>query len=202
MNQINLNGTEVKVEEINGKTIVSIQTADADVHINEQCIWSKYDKPEYMDVPVVLRDFIRGRNDFLKTEEKQVVADLWEKGSTVCSTLYIPKNKREKIVARLDLITSLDDLEHDYLRNRTDIDEDTANRLSEEFKTLFKNIEKTVNEAGYQLSFSHASGIDYYGWWDVSFNLEEWNEEQFLSIWNSFIAFDKRLSEVSKKYPM
>lgn len=200
MNQITLNGTEVKVEEVNGKTIVSIQTSDADVHINEQCIWSKYDKPEYKDVPVILRNFIHERNDFLKSEEAHVVADLWEKDSTVCSTFYIPKNKRDKIVARLDLITSVDDLEHEYLRNRSEIDNKTANHLTEEFRELFKNIKKAVSDAGYHLSYSHASGDFHDAWWDVSFRLEDWNEDRFRHIWNEFKAFDKRLNEVMDTY--
>jgi hypothetical protein len=200
MTQITLNGSEVKVEEVNGKTVVSIDSPDADIVVNGICIWSKYDKPEYNEVPVPLRSFIHERNDYLKKEDDKVVADLWYKESHTCATLYIPMNKRKAIIARLDLITDMNELEHDYLRNRENIDSETADSLVTEFNELFSNIKNLVKEAGYKLFYSHGSGELLQGWWDVSFQLDKWNEEQFLLIWNSFTIFNDRLKNVYQQY--
>lgn len=201
MNQIILNGTEVKVEEIQGKTVITIETENADVVVNDNCIWSKYDQPEYMNVPVVLRDFIYDRNTYLAMDGDLAVADLNQIDNYVCATFYMPNNQREAVYARLDLISSMEDLEDEYLRNRSDISEESADELIKEFKELFASIEQRVQEAGYRLSHSHDSGDFLHGWWDISFTLDKWNEEKFLAIWNAFNAFDKKLREVLTKYP-
>lgn len=200
MGKLTLNGTEVKTQKVDGKTIVHIDTPDADIYINGVCVWSKYDKPEYDKVPAVLRSFIEGKNDFLKEENEKVVADLWLKDSLTCATFYMPKNTRDAIVARLDLITSMQDLEFEYLRNKTNIDDKTADSLVEEFTGLFKDIEDAVQSAGYKLAFSHPSGDFPHAWWDVIFPLKKWNEEAFLHIWGKFSLFNKRVNEIFEEY--
>lgn len=71
---------------------------------DDTAVTQEQEHPEYVHIPLVLREFIRGRNDFLETKDNQVVADLLEKESHVCSTFYIPVNEAEEIVARFDLI--------------------------------------------------------------------------------------------------
>lgn len=199
--EITLNGTTVKIEESKEKmTSIHIETEDADIYVNGVLVWQKFDKPEYAKIPPVFRGFVQERNDFIKEEDGKVITDLWMKDFKTCATFYFPKNLRSPIVARLDLVTSLEELESDYIRNNSDIDDETADKLVAEFKTLWNNIEEAVKSAGWKLAYSHDMGDKCWAWWDVIFKLKDWNQESFMVVWKAFSDFNKRLNEVFDQY--
>lgn len=116
--QFKINGTEIILEEVNEKTVVTINTEDADIIVNGSTIWSKYDKPEYMDIPSVLRRFIYGKQDYLKVEEELVTVDCLLPNTYTCATFLIPKNKQKPVSVRFDFITSIEELEFGFIRNK------------------------------------------------------------------------------------
>lgn len=201
MQEIQMNNSTIKVEEVNGKTIISIDTTDADIIVNNQCIWSKFDKPEYEHVPVVLRNYIHDNCTFIKEQDGNVTADLSLFGS-ICATFYISSNKKEVIRARMDFIDSMEILEHEYIRNSANIDDETADSLMKEFNQLFSDIETSAKEAGYQFVPSHPTEDGIGGWWDVIFPLEKWNEKAFNSIWEKISIFYDYLNNVGSDYDL
>ncbi|ADO59612.1 hypothetical protein [Paenibacillus polymyxa] len=96
----------------------------------------------------------------------------------------------------------MEELETDYIRNNTSINDETADRLTKEFKTIWRNIEAATDIAGWKLAFSHDMSEKCFGWWDVIFTQGNWNEETFMSIWKLFSDFNKRLDEVFEQYNM
>lgn len=203
--ELSLNQTQVKIEESQEKmTTVHITTEDADIYVNGVLVWQKFDDPEYKNVPPVLRNFVKEHTDYIQTDEKtgEVTTDLYTKGSHVCATFYIPKNLRTAIKVRMDAITSIQEVEDEYIRNRTGIEEQLADKLVADVKSWWKEIEDAVQEAGWKLAYSHAMNERCWGWWDVIFKLSDWNEEKFVGIWEKFTNFNKGICEMFDKYDL
>lgn len=200
MNTLVINKSKVKVEETKGKTIINIDTQDADIIVNGVVIWSKFDKPEYLSIPPVLRSFIEQRQTYLSENGESVEADVHDKEIPIGGTFYIPRNIRRPIVTRFDYISSLKDLEFEVLRNHGNILQETADKLVKEFNDLEKEILKAVKDAGYKFKPSHGSGDGIQFWWDVIFDLENWNEDAFINIWRKLGDFESHLNVVYDKY--
>jgi hypothetical protein len=183
----------MKIMELNGVTVEKKKET-----VNGVEVWY----PEVPDIPEVLRSFIMSRTDYIRSDEDPIVADAWMDGSTTCATFYIPKNTEKPIVVRLDLVSSLEDLEFEYFSNHLNLNEKTIDSLMKEFKKLFDDIQKNVESFGYQLKYSHSSNSGYlpHGWWDVIFHLKDWDEQNFLLIWKKFSKFNKRLKEIQDMY--
>lgn len=199
MQEIQMNNSTIKVEEVNGKTIITIDTTDADIIVNNNCLWSKFDKPEYEHVPVVLRSYIQDKSDFIELKDGVVTADLWKFG-TICATFYIPQNKRDDIKARMDFIESMELLEHDYIRNSNYIDKETADALMSKFNQLFSEIEESIKKAGYKFVPSHGTNNGVGGYWDVIFSLDKWNEDAFNTIWEKISLFEDYMNTVGNEF--
>ncbi|MFF2531630.1 hypothetical protein ACFVS2_22250 [Brevibacillus sp. NPDC058079] len=201
--EIVLNGTSVTVEDTNDKmTSVHIETDDADIYVNGVLVWQKYDQPEYAKIPPIFRAFVEERTDEVYEHDGKIGADLHKKGFHTSVSFYFPQNSRSYIQARLDGVTDLSELEIDFIRNNTLIDDAKANTLVEEFNALWKDIEETVKEAGWRLAYAHDMGDKCWAWWDVIFKQEDWNQDTFIDIWQKFSVFNKRLNEVFDKYEM
>lgn len=66
---------------------------------------------------------------------------------------------------------------------------------------MYHNIQEAVETVGYRLGYSHTmSDIPCGGWWDIIFDLKDWNEEAFLTIWENFEKFNKRFRDVLDQY--
>lgn len=201
--ELSLNQTQVKIEECNEKmTSVHITTEDADIYVNGVLIWQKFDDPEYANVPPVLRNFVKEHANYIKTDGKsgEVTTDLYTKGFKTGATLYIPKNLRLDIHARMDAFTSIQELEEDYIRNNSDIDEEIEEKLVSEFKAIWNDIEDAVKACGWDLIYSHDMSDKCFGWWDVVFKLDNWNQETFVAMWEKFSNLNKRLDELFDTY--
>lgn len=199
MKQIQMGNSTINVKEVKGKTIISIDTSDADIIVNNQQIDSKLYKPEYQQLPDELLSYIKDKNDFIKVEDGMITADLWLFGTT-CATFYIPQNKRDNIKARMDFIDSMEILEHEYIRNSANIDDETADSLMKEFNRLFSDIEASVKEAGYLFVPSHPTENGVGGWWDVIFSLDKWNENAFNAIWEKISLFEDYMNTVGNEF--
>lgn len=197
---IEMNGTKVEVKVESGKTIIQIITEDADVSINGEYIYQKYDLPEYNHIPVVLRPFVHDHQEFIQDDGEQITGDLWLEENNTCASFYIPKNSRKPIVVRFGYVSSLKDIEEEFIRNRRDIDEETANQLMEELYGLEQTLLKEIEAAGYKFAPSHGSGRGFHCWWDVIFPLKKWNEEQFVTVWNAIDTFNKRYNSICYQY--
>ena len=86
------------------------------------------------------------KNDYIEVGEEEVVVDCWLPNSYTCCSFYIPKNIRKPITARLDFITSLEELESEYVRNHTKIDNETADQLMAEFKNCLLKLKKQLKQ--------------------------------------------------------
>ncbi|WCF11695.1 hypothetical protein NDS46_30575 (plasmid) [Paenibacillus thiaminolyticus] len=201
--EMKLNETVITLKESKQNiTSVHINTEDADIYVNGVLVWQRYSDPKFSKVPPIFRKFIADKVDYMDEEKEQVVADLHQKGFKTVATFYFPKNARSSIHVRLDAVTSLEELETEFIKNCINISDSEADTLTAEFKAHWNKIEKAINDAGWKLTFSHSQGDKCWAWWDVVFQQSDWNEEVFMGIWKLFSDFNKRLDEVFKKYHM
>jgi hypothetical protein len=153
--------------------------------------------------PSIFRSFIQEKMDYIfLTSDGKIAAELEIGDFTTSASLYFSENVSSSIHARMDGVNSLEEIESDYIRNNTNIDDETADKLVEEFKSLWNNIEETVNAVGWKLAYSQGMVHGCWAWWNVIFNENNWNQETFMGIWRLFSDFNKRLNEVFDKYKM
>ncbi|PLS19563.1 hypothetical protein CVD28_03860 [Bacillus sp. M6-12] len=188
--------TEVHIEDKHSDMKVVVNTKDAkEVIVNGKVVWSLYD-----ELPDFLQTYVKGCSDFIKYENEQLTVDVWMKETTTACTFYIPDRKQSKITARLDFITSLNDVEYEYIRNNNNIDEETADKLVAEFKESYEKLNQLIESYGFKLVKSHDSGDFLQAWWDIHFYRKEWNEEVMTTIWKAIADFNKKLDNVYDKY--
>jgi hypothetical protein len=198
----NLTKVEVEVTEQQA-TVVQITTPDADIYVNGVLVWQTYENPEFVKVPPILRAFAHAHSYYIKEErDGTITTDLNMKDFKTQATFYFPKNLRSAFCVRLDAFTNLEELEDEFIRNNTKIDEKTADILVAEFTAIWKGIMDSVAAANYKLAYSHNMNDKCWGWWDVLFKFEDWNQEAFIAIWKQFSDLNQRLDEVFKQYQM
>lgn len=198
---LELKGTEITLEDNEKNPVVNINTENADIYINGVLVWQRYEQEELAYVPVRMRNFIADHNDFIQLEDGIVTSDLWVNGSSI--EIYIPVNARKLIIARFDLIEDIDILETDFIRNSENIDDETADKIMNKFKSLWNEIEETAKKYNYKFNYSHSMDDGYCGgWWDIDFKRKDWNEDNFKSFSNLITEFNKYFNEVLDKYKL
>lgn len=150
----------------------------------------------YEKMPSNVVEFVQANamTDYLVEVNGEIIMDIWLKGELVEATLYFNK-QRTSIVSRTVCIVDIETLRDNYLLNSNQIDKKQGSQLVEEFEALFLNLRKTVEDAGYRLGCSHNVGDGLYAYWDVMMTEETFDGAKFLSIWQLFIDFDKKLTQ-------
>jgi hypothetical protein len=190
--------TEIKIEDKHSDLKVIVDTKDAkEIIVNGKIVWTLYD-----ELPDFLQSYVKGNSDFIEYKNEQLTVDVWMKDSTTCCTFYVPDKKQKKMTARFDFITSMNDLEYEYIRNNTKIDNETADKLVKEFKEEVDKLNQLIESHGFKFVKSHDSGERVHAWWDINFYAKEWKEEVFTSIWKAIAQFNKKLDDVFNQYYM
>lgn len=200
--EISKDSTSVVLEQNKEKmTSVHIQSEDADIYVNGELVWQKYDNPEYAKIPPNYRAFVKERSNYMKDKGDKIEVDCHDRNIRSVATFYFPKNLRNPISVRFDLITSLEHYEADYLRNHTDIDDATADNLTAELKLLWKALEDEIHSYGWKFYYSH-DDEGCWGWWDVVFKNSAWNEEHLLSVWKRIGNIRTKVGDINDQYSM
>lgn len=199
METVELGTTMVELSEQDGKQILRIMTEDADVHINGQLVWAKYDNPFYRHIPPVLRDYIKRYEDYMEEHKEELAVDLYHPELTAQASWYIPHNIIKPIKIRFDYLNSLDEFETDSLRNCTAIAETDADRYMQQLRAIDGSIKATCSLVGYTFVYSHASE-GFSGWWDIVFPLDKWDEQVVNDLWGLIDQFNKILREINAEY--
>lgn len=201
MKKIEINGTLVEVEVVNGLVSVNVDTADADVVVNGQKIWSTFEKEEYRYIPEYLRNFILAHGDDVGFEpvgsrkgSRDVYADCYYPDLRPQATFYIEQNQKKPIKARFDYVDDLEMLKSEYIENVID-DQDEADKVFAVFKDLDNKLRETVEKYGFKWEYSHSMGEMMYGWWDIVVTNETWNEEGFVECWKIISEFNDELNK-------
>lgn len=194
--------TQVEVVEENGIVTVRIQSDDAVVYMNNDLIWSiGNEKEEFKYVPHNLHSFLLDSGmDFIKYEKETKItsADIYIDGEQL--TLYIPVNQKKQIHARFDLINSVKEVK-EYLDECDD--EDTTKPFEEELVARFEEIKQLIASKRYKMVFSHSMNEWAFGWWDIVFSAQEFNQENVVAIMkkvNEFNQFIHRMRDTLKLY--
>lgn len=201
METINVNGTIIKVGNVNGKVTVNIETENADVVINGRCVWSKFDQEEYVIIPENMRDFIKETEievGFQDNERNSVFADCHYPDLKSQASFYFKENQREPINVRFDYIDSLEDLRTEYLENI--LEPKVANEIYAEFKKLDDKIKETAEKYGFKWVYSHSRMHEMFGWWDIIVTAENWNEEGLVECWKLIEQVNQYLDLIIDEY--
>lgn len=198
---LELKGTEITLEDNEKNPVVNINTENADIYINGVLVWQRYEHEELAYVPVQMRNFIADHNDFIQLEDGIITSNLLVNDSSI--DIYIPVNARKLITARFDLIEDMEILETDFIRNSENIDDETADKIMNKFKSLWNEIEEAAKKYNYKFDYSHSMDDGYCGgWWDIDFKRKDWNEDNFKSFSNLITKFNKYFNEVWDKYKL
>ncbi|MDF2879604.1 MAG: hypothetical protein K0R54_161 [Clostridiaceae bacterium] len=187
-----LKGTKVVIEDNAKCPIINIETTNADIFINGVCIWSKYDKEEYKNIPSVMKEYIADNNSFIEeNDDGETTVDVDLNDDIV--TFYFPKNNRKKITARVDFFNSLDEIESVYIRETESIDKETADKIMVELRNDFNEIMELSKKYKFDFVFSHSMGEKHYGWWDIKFTIKDWNEDNLKKFHSKISSLDKKV---------
>lgn len=186
MKTLELNGTTVIMYVKDGITKVEIKTEDSDIKVNDTTIWSHYEAPEYIKIPPALRPLVKKYETYMevKTSDAITVVDLNHPEIFDGMSFYLPFNMKDEMVARFDYFESIEAVIEE-LSDEGLSDKDLEN-LKEQLTAIEKEIITLAEQSNYKLCYSHNMGINSYAWWDIRFQLDEWNEEVLLRIWKLF----------------
>lgn len=198
--KFNHEGIDITIEKSEVSPIVEILTNDADIYVNGVLVWQRFEEEEYRCVPPILRDFLQENNPFFENDvENQTLLAEFD----ICNeniSFFIPYNAIKPISARIALISSMDELESEYIRNMSNIDDVDADRIVVELKSIWKRLEDRMEQSNFKLIYSHSMGEAFYAWWDIVFTLDNWNEDNFKKTIEIVREFNEKLSEYDKKY--
>lgn len=178
-------------------------TADknVDVYMNQECIYSEYESDSYKYVPINMRDFIKenaydiGYNDGGDIDGSYVEINILGRDIT----MYFPRNKTKKIHARYTLTDPLKDVL--YLMDEFEYENEQELILAKEKVTnLYNNMIKGLKDLGFKLEYSHSMGESFWGWHDLVFNANNFNEEKFIKASEIIFKYDDDFGKLAKEY--
>lgn len=143
-------------------------------------------------MPKELHQFIESNGVYFQLETATVpmLADCLLEGMNTMSTFYFHKGH---IVTRLDYVESVDILVDNHFSEVADEKECEALRkmFSEKEQAILTLVEKNNFKWNYSQEIE-----DLHHWWDLSFDISDWNEEAYIECWKEISSFNSMLNEV------
>ena len=193
--EISVGDTVVEVKSNEISPVVNITTPDATVIVNNDTLWAKYEEEEYKYIPPAMRAFVQANQDYMKLEKEDLIVDVYIDGRDV--SLYFPVNRRKRITARFSTISTLDHV-FEYIG-----DMDLTNKRKEQVKgkiqRMWNELNEKIEKYGFSIIFSHDMGELFWGYNDILFDSDKWNEKNFVKACKAFAKFTKDMEEYADK---
>lgn len=137
----------------------------------------------FKEMPKHIADFLQNRafTDYLIKRKEEIVCDAYYKKLYTEATFYIEKTK--KLVIRIDYIPTPQELASEYFFNSRKVSDKEAKQLQDSLETKHQELLQMIADSGYHFSLSHSSGLSICVYWDLIIDLEKWNEDTFVPIW-------------------
>ena len=185
------NGETIKIDTIQTDKgiVVSINGTTMDILVNSEEIYSKFDKPEYKDIPSSLRGFVEKYlcdwGDGIKIEKGKVNCDIQDKGTEYW--MQIPTNRAK--------------CKDIYLSNWLEI-YDRIEDCGVEIPNAKENYEKLISDIktiGYNFEFAFG-GNEYDDSYKLVIPINEFDEKkvfQCFKLWEDYNSYlEKYISKI------
>jgi hypothetical protein len=184
MNKLELKGVEVELLEENDKIILKVK-GDCEVRREIDIKDIPRMKEEYKYLPANLLPLVSKYEEFISEDEGRLDIDLYIKHSNV--TLFIKPNSKT--------FTARYDTSEDNALIKIKSYNIPKNRLKE-FKETYETMNKLLNEKGYKLSYSHSQNEFIWCYSDLEFDIESFNEKEFIEVSNAIFNHDKAIKKL------
>lgn len=202
MNKVKVKDTQVELLETEKCVEVQITTESADIYVNGVCVWSPYDNPLYALIPPAFRKFVKEHDDgFMEQNEEKDQLTVDVRLFDECIALYFQKNQTHKITARFDCITTIDELVEEFIGNNMYIGKRKEKELTVQVKTAWKELETFISEeTKFRFHYSHSMNDRFFGYWDIIFAPQDWNEALFIEVAKRIRSFNLLVGGMANKY--
>lgn len=164
---------------INGKTM--------DVSVNEQLIYSKYDKEEYKYIIPSLRDFVSKYictwGDGIEIKEDNVLCDLLING--VECWINMPHNRASRDTVSI----------YNSLFSYEKIKDELSDPKMLNGEKILTELINSINEIGYDFKFAWG-GDEYDDTYGLVIPINDFNEEKILKCMNLWEDYNNKLSNL------
>jgi hypothetical protein len=174
---------------------------NTDIYINNECVYSEYEDEAYKYIPENLRAFVKEYGyDIGINNSGDIVGSYADMMIGKDFTMYFPKNKTKKVVARFTITDTLEtilDIVGDYIpRNMAEKEQEIKNEITKLYNTMINSLK----EIGFTLYYSHSMGESFWGWQDLMFDAKEFDAVKFIKAVGIIAKYDDAFTKLVDEY--
>ena len=204
MKIIEYEGLKIQIEESDHIFRVNIISDQVDILINNELIFSQQGPEEWRYIPKELKEFIEAHQSSMEfTEENgekilaiQIFRDELREG-----TMYFSNNTSLPLRVRFRLLIDVEDFANNYLMKAKG--RDIEKRIvADKLSFFWESIQLKAAKYNYGFSYSKITEQKYYGFWDISFQKEQWDMENFNQFLKTIQNFKQELQQIELQYKL
>lgn len=179
---LNKDGLEIKItKDSSGKKVVEINTSNNQVKVNGLSVFTPNPLKEF--IPLYLKDFFRKNKEnssdieYTSHKKESVSTEVSKDGRDLSAGFML---RKDSVKVRFDWFSYDEDVKN-FLEEELTAEE--AEEVFSEISEIKQNAISQIRKLEFGWKFSHNSGSLCLAWYDLTFEEETWNEDNFDKAW-------------------
>ena len=185
-------------KDADGKDVIEINTSENEIKVNGLSVFTSNPLKDF--IPFYLQNFFRKNKEnssdieYTSHKKESVSIEVRTDGRDLSAGFMM---KKDSVKVRFDWFSYDEDVKG-FLEEELTAEE--ADEAFSEISEIKQNAIKQVRKLGFGWKFSHNSGSLCLAWYDLTFEEETWNEDNFDKAWETLDDGFKKMMSVLQTY--